>query len=401
MRALLLTVILCILVGAVIHYSGVSNPLSHPQNQFSWLMVEPPADKDTMKDRHTNPVAATSILLTFSFMLFLPFWPGLRESLWPQDKYPLPIEMKYSKNPRYLSNSFRQILLQSLEPDPVSEAIRTVYLSKEEVVEIKTACHVKTDETIAHTLLVREGMHTEQQVKIYNDLYVLGSANIGSQNVLRTLACDGDIAVGNDTRVIRWIDALGKINVGSGCDLGASCSTVNCLALQHDVRFRRLFGNPVVTEGYVERLHSIESINTEAAVPAAKIKTIEDVTYYRRKSCLLPSGTTINQNVIVKGDLNLSDNVTVNGDIRCEGRTTIGKASVIRGNLFSEGPVDVLEDAVVTGNVFSQDAIRLFPGTCIGKVGCTNSVIAKKKITLDRNVIIYGYLLTEGEGLVL
>lgn len=401
LKAIALTVIMVVFITGAIYLLGGTNPLAEPHNQIQWRFLKPATAVGMIKDSQTNPFVATTLLMAFSLMLFLPFWPGLRESLWPRDKYPLAIEMKYSKDPRHLSKSFRNLLLQSLRPDTTSQNIRTVHMSKKEVVEIKETCRVPTGETVAHTLMVQKDMFTEQQVIINQDLYVIGSAHIGEKNQIRTLACDGDIEMAPHSQVMRWMDAEGKINIGSGCNLGASCSAVNRLTLGKDVTFRRLFGNPVVTPGYVERAQLKRApAPAHMAVPAAKIKTIEDTTYYRRKSSLLQSGTSIHQNVIVKGDLVLADHVTINGNVRCEGYVTIGKNSIIHGNLFCEGAVDVYEGAAVTGSIFSQDAIHLFANTSVGKPGSVKSTIAKKKITLGRNVAIYGYALTEGKGLV-
>lgn len=392
---------LVVIVAGAIIFLGGANPLSEPHNHISWQTSKNTAAVGKTEGHQTNPVAAITLLMVFSLMLFLPFWPGLRESLWPRDKYPLHIKMKYSKDPRHLSKSFRTLLVQSLQPDTISQNIRTVRISKEEVVEVKETCRIQTGNTVAHTLMVQKDMSTEKQVQIDQDLYVIGSAHIGEQNKIRTLACDGDIVIGRHTKVMRWMDAEGNIDIGAGSNLGASCSSVNRLTLGKDVTFRRLFGNPVVTPGYLERAQQRNAPAVrKVAGSGSKIKTIEDTTYYRRKSALLKTGTVIHQHVIVKGNLDLADQVTINGNVRCEGHVTIGKGSIINGDLFSEGSIEIFEDAMVTGSLFSQDTIHLHPGTSVGKAGHIKSIIAKKKIILENNVIFYGYALTEGLGLV-
>jgi cytoskeletal protein CcmA (bactofilin family) len=116
---------------------------------------------------------------------------------------------------------------------------------------------------------------------------------------------------------------------------------------------------------------------------------------------LLLSGTVIEQDLVVKGDLNLADGVSIHGDVRCDGRAIIGRDSVIAGDLFAEGPIEILHNAVVLGNLFSQDSVQLYPGVRIGQAGRIKSIIAKKRIVVDRNVAIYGYVLTEGKGAIL
>jgi cytoskeletal protein CcmA (bactofilin family) len=348
-----------------------------------------------------NPIAVLAVGLVFSAMLFLPFWPGLRESLWPKDEYPLTIKLQYSKDPRHLGESFRRIIRRGMGDNSTNPGVRTIQLSKQEVVEIKQSCRLKSGDAPAHILMIQNQLHTESTVTFKHELYVVGSTTLGSKNKIRSLACDEDVILGEGTRVMRWIDAHGSINVDAECDLGVSCACANRLTLGTGVVFRRLFGSRISSPGYVQRCLPERMITRATMIPADKIKTIEDITNYRRKSSLLMSETVIDQDLIVKGDLDLADSVTIHGDIHSMGRTIIGRRSVIWGDVFAEGPIEILPDAVVIGNVFSQASVRLFPGARVGKAGCTKSVIAKKQVVLDRNVAIHGYVLTEGKGLVL
>lgn len=359
-----------------------------------------PADAPDQEPR-TNALGAAMIILIFGGMLLLPFWPGLRESVWPRDEYPLPVNLNYSKNPRHLGNSFRRILFEGLGSHAAAPGIRIVRLSKDETVEVQSDCRVETGLTLPHILMVQGKLQAQSRATFRKELYVAGSASIGRRCRLRSLACDADAVLGPQIRISRWIDADGDIRVGAGSRLGVSCACAGELVLGHDVEFQRLFSPRIISPDYRERhLPALPS----GGVPrktAAQIKTIDDVTDYRRRSSLLMSGTVIEQDLIVKGDLKLADRVAIYGDVRCDGRAIIGRDSVIWGNLFAEGAVEILHDAVVFGNLFSQDSVRLYPGVRIGRAGRIKSIIAKKRIVVDRDVAICGYVLTEGKGLVL
>lgn len=352
-------------------------------------------------EQRTNAVGAAVIILIFSGMLLLPFWPGLRESLWPRDEYPLPVNLQYSKDPRHLGNSFRRILFEGLGSHAAAPGVRTVRLSKDETVEVQSDGRIETGLTLSHILLVQGDLQTQSRVTFCKEVYVAGSASIGRHCRLRSLACDADAMLGPQIRISRWIDANGDIRVGAGSRLGVSCSCAGQLVLDHGVEFQRLFSPQITSPGYrVRHLPAPPSGRAPRKV-AAQIKTIDDVTDYRRKSSLLMSGTVISKDLVVKGDLNLADRVSIHGDVRCGGRAIIGRDSVIWGDLFAEGAIEILNDAVVFGNLFSQDSVRLYPGVRIGQAGRIKSIIAKKRIVVDRNVAIYGYVLTEGKGLVL
>lgn len=354
----------------------------------------------SVQEPRANVWGAAAIILIFSGMLLLPFWPGLRESLWPRDEYPLPIKLHYSKDPRHLGRSFRRILFEGLGGNTAAPGLRTVRLSKDETVEFRTGCRIEAERTLPHILLVQGDLHTQSRVTFRKELYVGGSVSIGPRCRLRALACDGHAVLGPDSRIARWVDADGDIRVGAGSCLGVSCSCTGRLALDHGVEFQRLFSPRITSPDYRERRLPALPSGGMPRSDGKPIKTIDDVTYYRRTASLLLSGTVIEQNMVVKGDLNLADRVSIHGDVRCAGRAIIGRGSLIAGDVFAEGPVEILHDAVVLGNLFSQDSVRLHPGVRIGQTGRIKSIIAKKRIVVDRNVAICGYVLTEGKGLV-
>ncbi len=357
--------------------------------------------QEPVQEHQVNPVGTVVIMLIFSGMVFLPFWPGLRESLWPRDEYPLPIEMHYSKDPRHLGKSFRRILRNGLGGKASVPGVRTVRLSKDETIEVQSDCRIERDTTLPHVLLVQGDLRTQSRATFRKELYVAGSASIGRRCRLRSLACDAHVDLGPDVRIIRWIDANGDIRVGAGARLGVSCSCAGRMVLDHGVEFQRLFSPQITSPDYQERCLPEYPSRRLPRPAATQIKTIDDVTHYRRRSSLLLSGTIIDQDMIVKGDLDLADRVSIHGDIRCEGRAIIGRDSVIAGDLFADGPIEILHNAVVLGNLFSQDSVQLHPGVRIGHPGHIKSIIAKKRIVVNRNVAICGYVLTEGKGLVL
>ncbi len=352
-------------------------------------------------EHQVNALGAAAVILIFCGMVFLPFWPGLRESLWPRDEYPLPIKLDYSKDPRHMGNSFRRLLSEGLGNKAPAPGVRTVRLSKDETVEVQSDSRIERGMILPHILLVQGDLKTQSRVTFRKELYVSGSASIGRRCRLRSLACDAHAVLDPDIRISRWIDANGDIRVGAGSRLGVSCSCAGQLVLDHGVEFQRLFSPQITSPDYQERHLPEHPSGCKPRKAAAKIKTIDDVTNYRRQSSLLLSGTVIEQDLIVKGDLSLADRVSIHGDVRCEGRAIIGRDSVIFGDLFVEGPVEILHNAIVFGNVFSQDWVQLYPGVRIGRAGRSKSIVAKKRIVVDRNVAICGYVLTEGKGLVL
>jgi predicted acyltransferase (DUF342 family) len=74
---------------------------------------------------------------------------------------------------------------------------------------------------------------------------------------------------------------------------------------------------------------------------------------------------------------------------------------VVKGNLFCENDIQMEEGCEVWGNVFCQSSVFLGKGCRLGQKGKIKSLIGKKAVTFSENVIVHGYVLTEGKGRVL
>jgi len=78
----------------------------------------------------------------------------------------------------------------------------------------------------------------------------------------------------------------------------------------------------------------------------------------------------------------------------------IEKAAIIFGDIFAEGDIKIDDDCIVMGNVFSQSRVFIGNNVHISKPGTIKSIIGKKFVELGKNTVIYGYVLSEGEGIV-
>jgi len=54
----------------------------------------------------------------------------------------------------------------------------------------------------------------------------------------------------------------------------------------------------------------------------------------------------------------------------------------------------------ITGTVFTHGSITIEENVTIGVKGKIKTVIARKGITLKNGFVIYGYVMTEGTGIV-
>lgn len=330
------------------------------------------------------------IFLVFFILLLIPFIPGIIELLRPKDALPLFINMDYSKDPRYFCRSFKK-MLKNVIPADASSGIREVTLSKNEKVEIAHSKRILVGEEVNHILFIIGDLVSEDKARFNKEVYVKGDAVIGSNNTLRALACDGRLSISSKMKIIRWIDAEGMVEVNDNCNLGISASSGDEFRIGKGCRFRRLYGMPITTYSAND--------NDHGHCPG-KEEISDNTGIVNKDRLIIPPITRVEKDIIVKKDLQVMRGALVLGNIKTYRDLIIEEDVNISGNLFSDGDIEIGEGTTISGDIFSQGTITIKKRVRIGNAGKIKSVIGNKGIILGQNVMIYGYIMTEGSGIV-
>jgi cytoskeletal protein CcmA (bactofilin family) len=345
-------------------------------------------------------VAAPILMLVFLILLLAPFVPAVVEVYHPLDRYPLPVNMAYSKDPRYLGQSAWKLVTEALKELPEGEGRHTVQMSKDENVLVSLTRTFPQRTSLDDMLYVKGDLTLEREVTCEKEVFVTGGAHVDSSCKLRSLACKGDVVLSPRCELVRWMDADGSIEVGEHCVLGILVAAGSSLKLARGVRFQRLVGSPIATYDTSGEEVQTAAPMRKAPTPSKRIKTIEDALGWHRDSLEIEARKVADGPLVVKGDLTLGEAAVLRGSAKVYGKAEIGSGATIHGDVFCEGPIKIAEGAVITGNVFSQDTIALRRGAAVGQRERPKSVIAKKALRIAAGVRIHGYVLTDGEGIV-
>lgn len=347
------------------------------------------------------------VFLFFVLMLILPFLPGIFEILRPKDGERLFINMDYLKNPRYFDRAFKNLMKGVLEKTGTEPGIRQVTLSKSEILEVCNEMEVKEGERLNHIVYVKGDFRTDRDVILEKEIYAVNRADIGERNIVRAIACDGNVSIADGTRIIRWIGSEKDIKIGSGCSLGVLCACEGKFEINKGCTFKALYGNPVRTHGTKNDFEIVgfmyDSSKKNIVSPVTgEIKTIEDVVLYSTDERLvIPPGSSVNRNIIVKNDLFVGQGCKILGSVKAYGDILMEDDILIEGSVFAEGRITVGQNCLIIGNLFSQDVIILNENVCIGRKDTVKSVIGKKGVEMNADNIVFGYILTEGVGRIL
>jgi len=147
-------------------------------------------------------------------------------------------------------------------------------------------------------------------------------------------------------------------------------------------------------ELYIENLPSVELKKVKSEPDFSKSPPAEESSKRRGKvaggvffvgddvtaavgDAAIPSGTTIVQNILVRGrlkvgadcriygniealkDIVIDANTKIDGNVTSGGKLVIGADSVIRGSVESGGVVEIAESAAVEGRLYSKSSVKL------------------------------------------
>nr|MBC8423389.1 hypothetical protein [bacterium] len=347
------------------------------------------------------PGATALLLLTFALLILLPFVPGLIEVYWPRDRYPLPVNTGYTKDPRFYGRSARELLGAALDLAAAVPGDHEIVMSKPETVEVRDDWEIAAGAERDAIMVARGDLVVGEGAVCERELFARGHARVGAHAVLRTLSCEADATLARGVVLVRWLDCEGDVTVGPDASLGVSAAAGGSLVLADGVVFSRLFGSPVGTTGGGERPRPQPvPVSAPPVISVDEIVTIEDLTHFHRDDLTVSPGDVFARPLVVKGDLVLEAGATVPHAVRVYGELRLERGATVGGDAFVDGDVALGEDAAVRGNVFTQGAVRLSTGACVGVPGACKSVIGKREVELGACVVVHGYILTDGRGRV-
>jgi predicted acyltransferase (DUF342 family) len=338
------------------------------------------------------------MLIWITFILFiiffiLPFMPGIIELIRKKDADPLFIPMDYIRNPRYFGKSFKRLIHRATAGFTFSPGMREVKLSKEEKLELSQTRSIPPHKEINHMLYVIGNFVSGSNARFNKEVYVIDDAVIGSNNVLQALAVDNNAVIGEGVQFLRWLDAEGDVEIDKNCNLGISASAGNRLYMASNCIFRRLFGMPIMTG------HNRTTATIDHRESLAPIDTLpRGLSFIRVKEGDVPPGKIIQNNVIFTQKVQVGSDSIIMGDIKCYGDVVLKDNVRIDGNIFADGDIFIGRNARIGGHVFSQMSIYISGQTIISRPDKIKSVIGKKSISIEPDVIIHGYVATEGDG---
>lgn len=302
------------------------------------------------------------------------------------------------RNPRYFSESFRNMLEGALES---GESMKdSVVLSRKERL-LKSSEKLFGVETCNKLVLADErDFYIADGMVFEKEIYALGNVHFERDITLRSLYAKGSVYLGEGIHIVRWVDAEDGISVAADCDLGVSLTSPSFLSIGKNCRFRRLYA-PEIGLG-LERDKPLRRPSVELLLQAARKEegAREERRLSRVSEADTENGRTADFSVISMETVTITEDMVVLGDVSSHKGVRLCAGAVVCGNVFAETDIVLEKGAMVLGNLFTQGSVYLEDGTQVGHAGGIHSVVAREHIATGKGCAAYGYLSCEKGGTV-
>jgi predicted acyltransferase (DUF342 family) len=353
-------------------------------------------------------MSALGFFMLLLMLLMLPFVPGLIEIRRKQDAEPLRVARRYDVDIHYFANRFRDYIDTHFAHDLAG--LRSQLQSKQgELQDGSHYCLLPRTAAIAFERDERQAQVTTRMfiadadlalpgaMSYLNELYANGAITGADENIYRAMLAGTDIALGQNSMLLRWMHARGEIRVANGCVMYGRVSADKRIVLARPSQFRRLnapqilFGDPLPAPPTAPARTEIQAqdLGVEVEVGAGRW-LIEDDLEIADNSC-------IHANLVVIGSLRLGNNCEVHGSIKSHKSLHISAGCAIHGSVVSMQDIHLGIDTRLKGPLISEAQIHIAGNCRIGSAALPTTMSAEE-IHIEGDCIAHGTVWARAAG---
>lgn len=206
------------------------------------------------------------------------------------------------------------------------------------------------------------------------DVYTETGLDLGERAALRAALCEGDIILGKNSAVLRWLHADGSIFLRPGSTVYGRLSAGRSIRLEPGCAFERMSAPQIVT---VDSEHEDSIPPMQGTQESDSSADVDDLfTPSRPRLCIqgnfvLPAGETVNANVIATGDVHCGRGSRLLGSAKSYKNTVIDEDAQVHGSIVSGGTIRLGPHSFVTGPLMAEGDVLI---ACGSRVGSTDAL---------------------------
>lgn len=311
----------------------------------------------------------------------------------------LPINQGKIRDGRYFGKSFAALIEGGLK----NVSGNTIRLSRPEEFVDADASPAYPEAVKKMVIARKKDFCIPPQVRSFEkEIYAAGSIRPTAPGALELRAAYSRerMILPENTKVIRWVDSRRTLAAYDGCQLGISASAGQRMCLGQGCRFHRLYA-PEIYLGQSPDALLDEKKGKDARIYRMGVQKNQRENIHYISDEMINDEGVVDFTVVSGSNLEILQNLIVNGDIRSHKSVRLYDGAVVCGNVFAEKDVYLGRNACVLGSIFTQGNIYFEEGAVAGQRTRICSVVARGKITFEKNCFVFGYVDCESGGEIL
>lgn len=323
----------------------------------------------------------------------LPLIPGIIELFAPKDAAPLHAVGSDSGDLTFFAESFtkratREGLFGETVPTRLSDGsrIRTHSLSNP----------LPRQRTFTDFVVILDDAPLVEGTEFASECLARTALQAPAGVTFRSLLGERDVHLHEDTTVLRWVHARGRLEAETGSRLIGRATAEGSMLLAPGVYFDRLeAGVIVVAKSAPTDIAELPS----SAYERIKLRDAQAMgpNYLRIEDDLVvPAGRVLNASIIATGNIIVEEGARINGSVKAHEDVVVRGGGVIHGAATARGRVLVESGARVTGPIISEGAV-LIQSAVVGRPG-TKITVTAPVVRLKPGATVYGTIMASENG---
>lgn len=358
--------------------------------------------------------AAVGLFAIMALWFAAPFIPAIVEWRDKRDAHPLRVVQDYEGEVTYFARRFRAYVENNmtspdaadvwLDEDVPAEAGEprrfedgTRYAVMPEGGELVLTQEEREAKYSERVLLAYGSVSLPGRMAYLSEIYAKGGMHGDYSNIYRAILCDGDIHLGAESMVLRWLHATGDVRIGASSVLYGRLSADGDVALAPRSRFvrlkarRLLFGGLPAGEWAQARKRQIFELEetTQAELAARR--------WLVHRTLRIPAARRFRGDLVVYGSLTIGEDCVIEGSVKAHGNLEVGRGTHIEGSVIGVGDVRFQRDCSTRGPILSETSLWIAPGCRMGTDENPTTVSAPR-IVVAAGVVAYGTVWAREHG---
>jgi cytoskeletal protein CcmA (bactofilin family) len=351
-----------------------------------------------------NPFLAVAGLILFVGVMFmLPLVPALVELKRKSDALPLNVIQQHAGEIRHFANSFR-IYIQALNPilqqcvasgatatGTLPDGVQYLALDR---CENPQALPIQQPGAICPvTIAAASDIVVPPETTFVRDIYAGGRFRGGDNNTYRAILGEKDVFLGRNSRVTRWVHAVGEFAADPGCGLSGRISSDSCIRLQGACNFLRLNAPRIETGPVRGGEDSLPPNPEDHAVEGSE--TVQRLLYDGNFE--VHAGEVITGNIVARGKLRIGSGARIRGSVKSVGDMVLETGVSVQGSVISGKQMHIGPDCVLHGPIVAESSLLIATGTQCGSLSDPTTVSAPR-MKVEEGVAVFGTLWAREHG---